>query len=222
MPAALVPDSFASDLARLFGGHGLSAPPEAFARLNAYALLLYRWNKRFNLTRISPKGALTELFLDSAMALPFLPETGTGLDLGSGAGFPGLVLSILRPDLSVACLERVGKKAEFLRAVVRDLGLPRVKILQKSWPQSTQDLRFDWISVRAVYSDKSDLAPARAQLAPGGKLLLWAAAGETIPLKGFSVTERTYRLPGLSRERKIWIGTPEAETDRKERPNVLP
>jgi 16S rRNA (guanine527-N7)-methyltransferase len=92
---------------------------ETLARLKAYADLLTDWNARHNLVA---KSTLPDLwqrhFWDSAQLAPMLPpDTHTLADLGSGAGFPGLVLAALRPDISVTLHEATTKKCEFLRAV---------------------------------------------------------------------------------------------------------
>jgi 16S rRNA (guanine527-N7)-methyltransferase len=99
---------------------------ETLARLKAYADLLLDWSARHNLVARSTLPDLWRRhFWDSAQLAPLIPETARTLaDMGSGAGFPGLVLAALRPGLAVTCHESVAKKCAFLRAVAERMALP--------------------------------------------------------------------------------------------------
>jgi 16S rRNA (guanine527-N7)-methyltransferase len=99
---------------------------ETLARLKAYADLLLDWSARHNLVA---KSTLPDLWRrhmwDSAQLAPLIPENATALaDLGSGAGFPGLVLAAMRPGLAITCHESTGKKCAFLQAAAERMGLP--------------------------------------------------------------------------------------------------
>ncbi len=92
-----------------------------------YKRLLIAWNKKTNLTRITTtKEIAVKHFLDSMAAFPYLPEEGRLLDIGSGGGFPGLVLKIMRPGLTVTLVDSVRKKVSFLQHVIRTLQLKGV------------------------------------------------------------------------------------------------
>src|ERR1700760_4215686 len=98
---------------------------ETMARLKAYADILADWNARHNLVA---KSTLADLwrrhFWDSAQLVPLIPDAARTLaDLGSGAGFPGLVIAAMRPGLAVTLFEATGKKAAFLRAAAERMGL---------------------------------------------------------------------------------------------------
>ena len=99
----------------------------------AYAQLLIEWNQRINLTRIvEPSQIVTKHFLDSLSILSVLPQEPRPLriiDVGSGAGFPGVPLKIVQPDLSLTLLEANGKKVRFLENLVSSLQLQNVTIL---------------------------------------------------------------------------------------------
>jgi len=85
---------------------------------------LLRWNRTHNLTSITdPKEALEKHLVDSLTLLPYLPEAGRLLDLGSGGGFPGLPLKIVRPQLDIVSVDAVAKKIAFQRHAGRRLGL---------------------------------------------------------------------------------------------------
>jgi 16S rRNA (guanine527-N7)-methyltransferase len=103
---------------------GLDLTPEQIEQFLIFLDLLLRWNRKMNLTALrTPPQIISRHFLDSLLLLPHLPETGRLLDLGSGAGFPGLPLKIARPGLSIDLVEATAKKASFLKEAVRRLGL---------------------------------------------------------------------------------------------------
>lgn len=95
----------------------------------AFYELLTEYNGRYNLTAITEeKEVFYKHFLDSAAGEFLFPENGRVLEVGSGAGFPSLAVKILRPDLSFTLVESVGKKCEFLRTAVKELGLDNVTV----------------------------------------------------------------------------------------------
>jgi len=125
-------------------------------QLSRYGELLLDWNTRMNLTAITDPDAVTvRHFIDSATllhALP-LPEGARIIDVGTGAGFPGAVLKILRPDLSVTLLDSQRKRTEFLSALTHELGIP-CEILQARAEDAARNPRlregFDLSCARAV------------------------------------------------------------------------
>lgn len=85
---------------------GITVDETALARLDRYAELLVEWNKKINLTAITePEEIVIKHFLDCALLLHYvdIPEKANVIDVGTGAGFPGMVLKILRPDISLPC-----------------------------------------------------------------------------------------------------------------------
>ena len=98
---------------------------ETLARLKTYADVLVDWNARHNLVAKSTlPGVWQRHFWDSAQLLPLIPETARSIaDLGSGAGFPGLVLAAMRPDLAITLHEATTKKCLFLKAAAERMGL---------------------------------------------------------------------------------------------------
>ena len=105
----------------------ITPPPEAMDQLCRYAQLLVEQNKVMNLTAITdPEGIARLHFLDSAALLPLCGgAAGKSLiDVGTGAGFPGLVLKILCPELKLTLLDSLGKRVNWLSQVARELGLP--------------------------------------------------------------------------------------------------
>ncbi len=123
---------------------------ETLARLKAYADLLADWNARHNLVA---KSTLPDVwhrhFLDSAQLAPLLPTAGKTLaDLGSGAGFPGLVLAVLRPDLAVTLHEATTKKCAFLQAAAERMGV-KVRVCNARLEDLPRQ-PFDVVTARAL------------------------------------------------------------------------
>ena len=123
---------------------------ETLARLKAYADILVDWNARHNLVA---KSTLPDLwsrhFWDSAQLAPLIPSSARSLaDLGSGAGFPGLVLAALRPELSVTLHEATTKKCAFLQLAAERMGIPVA--VQNARLEDLSPGRFDVVTARAL------------------------------------------------------------------------
>ena len=143
----------ATPVAEVFGPEAFAAAAnvsrETLERLKTYAVLLQDWNTRHNLvSRASLDDLWQRHFWDSAQIASLIPSTAkTLVDLGSGAGYPGLVLAELRPDLSVTLIESTAKKCRFLTAARDAMGL-RTEIRQ-SRIEEMAPKPFDVITARA-------------------------------------------------------------------------
>ena len=117
-----------------------------------YAQLLLEWNEKFNLTAITKNDEIEEKhFVDSLKLLNYFDlHNKTLLDVGTGAGFPGVALAIAVPDLHVTLLESNGKKISFLNEVVRTLELENVDIIQGRAESLPLRENFDYVTARAV------------------------------------------------------------------------
>ena len=126
-------------------------PEKAYAQLSAHLEILERWNTRLNLTAVrSPGEILQRHFVECAFAAQELPpDTFTLMDYGSGAGFPGMVIAICRPEISVTLAEAHAKKASFLREVIRTLGV-HVEVYGARVEQMPPERQFHVVSMRAV------------------------------------------------------------------------
>ena len=151
-------------------------PANLYAQLGAYLDVLVRWNGRTNLTAIrEPEEIVQRHFGESLFAglelRRLLPDAKTLLDFGSGAGFPGLPIQLVLPDLGVTLAESQGKKAAFLREAVRVLRVPTTL-----WARRVEDMpaaqRFDVVALRAVDKMDESIAAARLRVSGGGKLLV--------------------------------------------------
>jgi 16S rRNA (guanine527-N7)-methyltransferase len=147
-------------------------------QLGIYLDLLMKWNARTNLSAIrEPEEIVRRHFGESLFAARHVPTAKTLLDLGSGAGFPGLPIALVRPEIRVTLAESQNKKASFLREVVRTLGLD-VEV----WGGRAEDLPaerwFDVVTLRAVDNPEQALLVARARLAAGGSIVHLTSAAE--------------------------------------------
>ena len=119
-----------TELRRLLIPFGLELTSRQVEQMTIWMELLIRWSAKINLTTIrTPEEIVTRHFAESMYLAKFLALRGRLLDVGSGAGFPGLALKIIEPQLHVVLLEPVGKKRAFLKEVVRECGFESVEVL---------------------------------------------------------------------------------------------
>lgn len=179
---------------------GILLPPESLGQFRIYLAELRTWNARVNLTGLkSDRDLVIKGFLDSLAVLPFLHHTSALVDLGSGAGFPGLVLKLARPELALTLVESRGKKAAFLEYLVARWLLSGVKVVHTYLtPKSAREWgpRFGAATSRAAFSLDRFLALAAPLLLPGGQAL--ALKGSQLPASEMKAAEQ--RLAGLGLE----------------------
>ena len=160
-------------IAELAGQFQLSA--EQAQRFESYLDLLVRWNARINLTAVrAPEEIVQRHFAECIFAARQIPrEVKTLLDFGSGAGLPGIPIAICRPEIRVTLAESQGKKAAFLREVVRTLGL-QAEVWDRRVEQMPPERTFDAVTLRAVDKMAEACRTALARIAAGGFLLAFA------------------------------------------------
>ena len=193
---------------------GLVLADPQISQLLAYQELIAKWNQVYNLTAVrDPQEMLTHHLLDSlAVVRPLrqhLAGRATLLDVGSGAGLPGVVLAITSPDLAVTCVDTVAKKAAFIQQAAVSLGLPHLKGLHAR--VETLSGPYDVISSRAFSSLPDFVKGSRQALAPQG---VWMAMKGKHPQTELSALPadvdvfhvEPLTVPGLSAERCIvWM-----------------
>ena len=188
---------------------GLRLSDEQLAQFARYAALLIEWNAtRMNLTRLtSPRDIAVKHFLDSLglLTVQTPPPGARLLDVGTGAGLPGLALKIARPDLKVALMDGTAKKLQFCRAVADDLGLAGVE---------TVHARAEEAARRVDLAGKFDLVTARA-VAPLERLLPWLApflapGGAAASFKGVGVTEEVAAARPVAKRLGLTLALPAA------------
>lgn len=171
-----------TDFSRWCAELGLPAPAALRAPLGHYRTLLCDWNRRINLTRIqAPRAILIKHFLDSLTVLPHLSPEGPLLDIGSGAGFPGLVLKLAHPDLPVTLVEARARKVGFLEEVRRKLAIPACTVLHLHLRPSDPALttRFGTVVSRAFRAPAPFLTLGREYVREGGRII--AMLGPALP-----------------------------------------
>lgn len=150
-------------------------------QLLKYIDLLLHWNKAYNLTAIrDPKQMVIKHLLDSLAVIPVidLPESVSPmLDVGSGAGIPGIPLAIVKPDWQITCLDSNGKKTRFIQQALMELGLrgeqdqPRVNVIQSRIEEYQSEHKYNTIISRAFSELMSMVSGCKHLLADRGRLL---------------------------------------------------
>ena len=200
----------------------LRLTPRQISALQRYEQELIDWNNRMNLTAIrEPEGIRTKHFLDSytcLLAFRDIPPTSL-IDIGTGAGFPGLPLKIIYPNMRLTLVDSIGKKTTFCQHVVNVLGMEKVEVLQSRAEELGQNKahreKYDWAVARAVanlnilveyllplarvgggiLAQKGESAPAEAHAAEGAIRLLGGHLRQLIPIT----------LPGVADERFLVV-----------------
>jgi 16S rRNA (guanine527-N7)-methyltransferase len=144
--------------------------------------LILRWNTRVNLTAIrDEEGILKRHFVESIACARALPNgITTLLEVGSGAGFPGIPIALCRPEIAVTLAESQGKKAAFLQEAVRVLGVATKVYAGRAEAMAAQ---FDCVTLRAVDRMERAVQAAARLVLPGGWLALMTAGKELDALK---------------------------------------
>jgi 16S rRNA (guanine527-N7)-methyltransferase len=173
---------------------GLSVPPETQQRLLAYLDLVAKWNRVYNLTAIRDTSNMVSAhLLDSLAVVPHLCGQSI-LDIGSGAGLPGLPLAMVWPQSRVSLLDSNHKKATFLRQAVIELGLDNVSVVCERAETWQPEARFDVVISRA-FSDLPEFVAVAARLCKAG--------GTLAAMKGVHPGEEIARLPAASAVRQV-------------------
>src|SRR3989475_5595436 len=157
----------------------LPAYDDQVLQIQQYIKVLLAWNEKINLTAIrDPLEILYRHFCESmyaAMAVPV--ENGRLADVGSGGGFPGLPLKIIRPSLRVFLVESNLKKATFLAEVIRELGLTDAQVLVRRYEELGEELApLDFVCSRALGEFGSFLSWAGSETIAAKQVILWIGA----------------------------------------------
>lgn len=174
---------------------GLPLDADAPERLAAHLALVGKWNKVHNLTAVRDMDQMVTLH--TADSLSILPEFGGSrsvVDVGTGAGFPGIPIAIVRPSVEVTLLDSSHKKCSFLEQVKAELALRNVTIVCDRVERWRPAQGFDTVVSRA-FADLGDfIAQAAHLVAPGGRLLA---------MKGVYPYEEIARVPGTHRVAEV-------------------
>ncbi len=202
-------DLLARGLQRL----GIAGTPGQFEALEAHRAELERWNRAYGLVKASGEELVVRHFLDSLAGLPVISglcPRRTLLDVGSGAGFPGIPLAVFLPDCAVTLLERSSRRAAFLANVVLLLGLRHVRVEEKQLAELTG--RFDLVTLRGFSPLARVLDKLLRVVSPEGHLVAYKGRRERIlaELRAAGVTEAQaavfpLQVPFLEAERHLVV-----------------
>ena len=183
------------DVRDLLAPFDLDLTSSQIGQVNTYLDLLLRWNARINLTSVrTPAECVARHFGESLYLSSWVELRGTNLDIGSGAGFPGLALKIAFPGLATTLLEPVAKKRAFLKEVMRACGMESVDVRSERLEEflgcseasvergDKNFRRFDFVTARAIGQVRRLAELATGVLAPGGRLCLWVGHRQALEL----------------------------------------
>jgi 16S rRNA (guanine527-N7)-methyltransferase len=180
--------------------------PATQQKLLDYLALLEKWNKVHNLTAVrDPSDMVTLHLLDSLSVLPHI-KSGRLLDVGSGAGLPGIPLSIVRPDLQVTVMDSSHKKASFMRQAKAALEIPNLEVVCGRVEAFHPEQKFDMVISRA-FSDLAEFMRLTGHLCAHGGV--WLAMKGVYPfdelaqVKGPASEVVPLRVPGLEAQRHL-------------------
>ena len=202
--------------AKVFGIYLDEKPVEAF---DLYLKELLKWNQKISLTAIrSEKGIILKHFLDSLSVYPYLTKPSLLLDIGSGAGFPGIPLKIVLPPLEVTLIDSVRKKVDFQRHIIRMLGLKGIEAIhgrvQDKEILKSMEGRFDIVISRAFSDLRTLLILSFPFLKKGGGVLAMKGGTGSEEIQLLSKTEEaryqmkktvSFSLPQSSFKRSILL-----------------
>lgn len=140
------------ELREIFLSNNIVVTDQQFQQFERYADLLIEWNEKFNLTSITGREDIyVKHFYDSILPSLYHDLKGSLADVGSGAGFPGIPLKIMYPDLEVTLIEPTGKRCTFLNEVISQLSLDKITVVNmRSEDYARENVRFDFVTARAV------------------------------------------------------------------------
>jgi len=188
----------ASDFRNWLSPYGVEPSDEKVTQFIKYLDLLLLWNLRMSLTSLTNAREIVQvLFGESVAAIPMLGIRGGRLaDVGSGAGFPGLPMKIMVPELRITLIEPNLKKSVFLEEVARRLGLSNVDVVRTRLDRiEIQPYRYDWVTSRALAERSEILQFCLKSLCPDGKVVLWVGEEEA----GKLGKNRTWRWDSIHR-----------------------
>lgn len=186
---------------------GLALDKAQQEKLLAYVALLAKWNKVYNLTAVREPERMVGLhILDSLSLLPFLANTKSILDVGSGGGLPGICIAIAAPILDVVMLDSLQKKTTFVRQAIGELGLSNASVECERVENFQPTRKFDVVTSRA-FAELADFVKGASHLvAPTGRMLA---------MKGMYPHDEITRLPiGMQVAEVVTLDVPQVEGQR--------
>ena len=198
---------------------GIGLSWDQIYKLGIFLDELEEWNKKLNLTGLcSRQSIINELLIDSMMPAPFMPDDGTLLDIGSGAGFPAIPIKICKPGLKCQLMEPNSKKISFLKQIIRLAELEKIDVIKGRIEKEEGLLHpegYDVITSRGLAPLPQFLTWGAPHLAPGGLIVAFLGSQSEEALKKsadvmrkhhlFLFKSTSYSLSGKSSERNLLI-----------------
>ena len=199
--------SLATGIAEGAAAMGLELDDGATGKLAAYLELVEKWNRVHNLTAVrEPSQMVTLHLLDSLSIVPHVAAAATLLDVGTGAGLPGIPLAVARPSMRVTLLDSSHKKCAFLQQAKTELALANVEVVCDRVENWKPAQRFDVVVSRAFCDLVDFVEQAKHLVAPGGRLMA---------MKGVYPFEEIARMPATHRVAQvIELRVPRLEASR--------
>ena len=187
--------TLAEGLARL----RLELPPETQQKLLDYVALVQKWNKVYNLTAVRDTGKiLTHHLLDSLAVVPHVSNATTILDVGSGAGLPGIPLALALPQAQVTLLDSNQKKTAFLHQALIELQLSNAGVVCERVEKYQSNQLFSVVVSRAFSDLAAFVAQAGRLVAPGGTLLAMKGVHPADEIAQLTGSESEFTLSGVT------------------------
>jgi 16S rRNA (guanine527-N7)-methyltransferase len=174
-----------AEISGLLAPFGVEPTVEQSDQIRQYVELLLRWSQGLNLTSIlDPQEIVSRHFGESMFHCNVLPVENCRLaDVGSGAGFPGLAIKIIRPSVQLTLIESNQKKCAFLAEVVRTLGLSKIEILQSRFEEVRMTSgSVEILTARAIGGWPRLFGWAKKTVNPGGHIVLWVGGQDSIKI----------------------------------------
>jgi len=147
-------------------------PDNFFCNIEKYKQHLFKWNKIHNLTGAKDEKTIDDFIYDALFPVTFLPKVSSLMDIGTGAGFPGMILALALPKTKVTLVEPLNKRASFLQYIKADLDLQNVNVVKKKVQDMDAEI-FELITSRAVTDTNMLLELSRKFRDDNSKLLFY-------------------------------------------------
>ncbi len=183
-----------------------------------HAVLLLEWNRKINLTAIvEPAEMAVKHYLDAIAPLAHIPADGYLMDIGTGGGFPGIPLKIVRPDQPMTLIDSVRKKISFVKQAIRQLGLKSIQAHQTRVEaladQTSEQGKYKAIVCRAWTDLQEVVSLAQPLLAPSGSIVAYQGPEKGDPkadidpnaMSGLRIETFSYRLPISGDPRSVTV-----------------